>query len=61
MWFYYYMDDHTRTIYYTETELNENRPDLIFLGMSKNPDPRMAVAVFMQKHLLLGGYKIRPL
>lgn len=61
MWRYYYMDDHTRTIFYTETELDEERPDLVFVGMSQNPNPKMAVAVFMQKELLPRGYKIRPL
>ncbi|UAT28861.1 hypothetical protein PP753_gp22 [Dinoroseobacter phage vB_DshP-R7L] len=61
MWRYYYMDDHTRTIYHTETELGDDRPDLVFVGMSENPNPKMAVAVFTRKELLPRGYKIRPL
>jgi hypothetical protein len=61
MWRYYYMDDHTRTIFYTETDLGEDRPDLIFVGMSQNPNPKMAVAVFTNQELLPKGFKIRPL
>lgn len=59
-WRYYYMDDHTRTIFYTPIE-QEDRPDLIFMGMSQNPDPRMSVAVWTQDELIPRGYKIRPL
>ena len=60
MWRYYYMDDHTRTIFHTEIE-QEDRHDLVFIGMSKNPNPKMAVAVFVQGDILPRGYKIRPL
>lgn len=59
-WKYYYMDDHTRTIFHTKTDL-EDRYDLIYVGMSKNPNPKMAVAVFTQQDILPRGYKIRPL
>lgn len=58
---YYYMDDHTRTIFYSETDVSEERPDLVFIGMSQNPNHRMAVAVFMQNEPIPRGYKIRPL
>lgn len=58
---YYYMDDHTRTIFYSDTDISEERPDLVFVGMSQNPNPKMAVAVFTQKDLLPVGYKIKPL
>ncbi|CBW47011.1 hypothetical protein [Roseovarius Plymouth podovirus 1] len=61
MWRYYYLDDHTRTVFYTETELGEDRPDLVFVGMSQNPNPRMAVALFVQKDLSPQGYKIKAL
>ena len=60
MWRYYYMDDHTRTVFHTEIEL-EDRPDLVFVGMSQNPNPKMAVAVFVQKDLIQTGYKIKSL
>lgn len=58
---YYYMDDQTRTIFYSDTDVSEERPDLVFVGMSQNPNPKMAVAVFTQKDLLTVGYKIKPL
>lgn len=58
---YYYLDDHTRTIFYTEQELGEDRPDLILFGQSQNPNPRMAVAVMIQGDLNRQGYKIKPL
>ena len=58
---YYYMDDHTRTIFYTEEELGEDRPDLILFGQSKNPNPRMAVSVMVQHDINRQGYKIKPL
>lgn len=59
-WRYYYMDDHTRTIFYTPIE-QEDRHDLIFMGMSQNPDPRMPVAVWTQDDPTPRGYKIKPL
>ena len=58
---YYYMDDFTRTIFYSDTDVSEERPDLVFVGMSQNPNPKMAVAVFTQKDSLPVGYKIKPL
>ena len=61
MWRYYYLDDHTRTIFYSETDVGEDRPDLIFAGMSQNPNPKMAVAVMVQGDLNKQGYKIKAL
>lgn len=61
MWRYYYMDDHTRTIFHTSVELGEDRPDLVFVGMSENPNPKMAVSVFVRGDLIPRGYKIRSL
>lgn len=58
---YYYMDDHTRTIFYSDTDVSEDRLDLVFIGMSQNPNPKMAAAVFTQKDLNTQGYKIKPL
>jgi len=57
---YYYMDDLTRVIFYSDIELLD-RPDLIFVGMSQNPNPKMAVAIFVQDEKVPMGYKIRPL
>lgn len=57
---YYYQDDHTRTIFYTDTE-QEDRHDLIFVGSSVNPNHKMAVAVMVQNDLIPMGFKIRPL
>ena len=59
-WRYYYLDDHTRTIFYSDTE-QEDRPDLVFVGMSQNPNPRMAAAVFTQKDIIPQGYKVKAL
>lgn len=61
MWRYYYMDDHTRTIFYSDTDVGEDRPDLVFVGMSQNPNPRMAVAVFVQNELVPQGFKVKAL
>jgi len=58
---YYYMDDLTRSILYSEEDISEDRPDLIFIGMSQNPNPKMAVAIFTQPDSVHQGYKIRPL
>lgn len=57
---YYYYDDHTRTVFWSETE-TEDRPDLIFLGSSVNPNKRMAVAAFTHKMDKPWGWKIREL
>lgn len=61
MWRYYYMNDETRTIYYSETELGAEHQDLVFIGMSQNPNPKMAVSVFVQNDLIPMGYKILPI
>lgn len=60
MWRYYYIDDTTQTIFYSETE-QEDRYDLIYVGMSKNPNPKIAVAMFTQQDSIPRGYKIRPI
>lgn len=60
MWRYYYLQDETKTIFHSETELGEENLDLIFVGMSQNPNPKMAVAVFVQGDLIPRGYKIKP-
>jgi len=57
---YYYYDDDTRTVFWTETE-TEDRPDLIFLGSSENPNKKMAVAAFTYKDEKPWGHRIREL
>lgn len=57
---YYYFDEKTRTVYHS-TELVEDRPDLMFMGSSLNPNHRMTVAVMAQDLDQVFGYKIRPL
>lgn len=57
---YYYFDEHTRTVFHSE-ELVEDRPDLIFLGSSLNPNKRMTVATMVQDLDQAHGYKIKPL
>lgn len=57
---YYYMDDQAQTIYYSDTEVTD-RPDLIFVTMSKNPNPKAAMSLVVQHDALRSGYKIKPL
>lgn len=57
---YYYMDDHTRTIFWSE-ELQEDRPDLIYLDASPNQNKKMAAAAITRRDPRPSGYKIRPL
>lgn len=57
---YYYYDEQTRTVFHSE-ELVEDRPDLIFLGSSLNPNKRMTVATMVQSMDRPHGYKIKPL
>lgn len=57
---YYYYDDLTRIVYWSEEE-NEERPDLFFLGSSLNPNKKMAVAAFTYKMEKPWGHRIEPL
>lgn len=57
---FYYYDDDSRTVYHHD-ELVEDRPDLIFLGSSMNPNKQMTVAVMFQGRELGAVGKIRPL
>ncbi len=59
---YYVIDEPSRTIFWTEDESAlEDRPDLVFIGSSTNPNKRMAVAVFVQNDDQDFGYKIKQL
>lgn len=57
---YYYYEDHTRTIFWSET-FDENLTQFIFLGSSMNPNKRMAVAAFTHKMGNPKGWKIKQL
>lgn len=57
---YYYLDDHTRTILYSETE-TDDRPDLIFLGSSMNQNHRMTATVLVKEFTQPIGFKMKPL
>jgi len=57
---YYFCMDNSRIIFWSEI-LIENRPDLIFLGSSLNPNKKMAVAVFTKNSEYNQGYQIKPL
>lgn len=57
---FYYFDENTRTVYHS-TELVEDRPDLMFMGSSLNPNHRMTVAVMVKDLDQVHGYKIKPL
>jgi len=58
--YFYYFDEKTRTVYHS-TELVEDRPDLMFMGSSLNPNHRMTVAVMAKDLDQVHGYKIMPL
>lgn len=57
---YYLYDDETKIIYYGE-DLPENWDNLIFLGVSDNPKPAMAGAVFMKSGKVAEGFRLKPL
>lgn len=57
---YYYFDEKTRTVFHS-SELVEDRPDLMFMGSSLNPNHRMTVAVMAQDLDQVYGYTIKPL
>lgn len=57
---YYYYDDDTRTVFWSETEVSD-RPDLVFINSSTNPNKKMAVATFTQMSMKPMGWKIKQL
>ena len=57
---YYYYQEETRTVFYSP-ELVEDRPDLMMMGSSMNPNHRMTVAVMAKDMDQVFGYKIKPL
>jgi len=57
---YYYYQEETRTVFYSP-ELVEDRPDLMMMGSSMNPNHRMTVAVMAKDMDQMFGYKIKPL
>lgn len=58
---YYYFQTETRTVFYS-SEFIEDRPDLMFMGSSMNPNHKMTVAVMAQNFMdQVYGYKIKPL
>lgn len=59
-WKYYYLNENAKTVYFSSIE-QQDRDDLTFLGKSKNPNPKMAVAVFTQNNTNQSGYKIKLL
>lgn len=56
---YYYFDPDSSTVFYSSTE--EDRPDLINLGSSVNPNKRMAITVKLKPMGEVSGYTIKPL
>ncbi len=57
---YYYFQEETRTVFYSPL-LVEDRPDLMMMGSSMNPNHRMTVAVMVKDMDQVFGYKIKPL
>lgn len=56
---YYFCDDATLVVYYSD-EMTE-RTDLVYLGVSDNPNPKMAMAAFTQQGKIKSGYRIQEL
>lgn len=61
---HYLYDDETQLIYHTEGKgepIPEDRPGLIYVGSSINPDKKQAVAFLMRIGKVKAGYSLRPL
>lgn len=56
---YYFYHDATRVIYFSENYPND--PDMIYIGTSDNPNPKMAAAVFMRNNSVTSGFTIREM
>ncbi len=57
---FYFFDEKRRIVYHSNT-LIDDRPDLIFLGSSINPNKQMAVATFVKGSDQEHGYTIKQL
>ena len=57
---YYLYDDKTKIIYHGK-ELPLSWGELIFLGLSDNPNPAMAAAVFLKDSKIYTGFRLRPM
>lgn len=58
---FFYLEDTSSTIFWSETE-HEDRPDLIFLGSSMNPNIRMTASVMAKSQLnRQDSWKVKPL
>lgn len=57
---YYYLDDNTRIVYWTETE-QEDRHDLILLGQSDNQNKKMALALMTKDQPDPSNWRLREL
>lgn len=60
---HYLYDENTMVIYYTTNGENEEVPtdnNLIYLGTSDNPKPRVAAAFFMRDSSAKTGFSIKP-
>jgi hypothetical protein len=57
---YYLYDDKNKIIYHGE-ELPANWGNLIYLGISNNPKPAMAGAVFLKNAAHPQGFRLKPM
>lgn len=57
---YYLYDDKTKIIYHGNN-LPASWGDLIFLGLSDNPNPAMAAAVFLKDGKISEGFRLRSM
>lgn len=56
---YYFYNDTTRIIYHSKEYQTDQ--DLIYLGTSDNPNPKMAAAVFISNGSIKAGFTIKEL
>ena len=56
--FNYYFQEKNNIIWYCKKEI-QNKPDLLFIGESDNPNKAMAAGIFMQKIGKTSGYSLK--
>ncbi|MCA1800276.1 MAG: hypothetical protein LC687_06605 [Actinobacteria bacterium] len=56
---YYFVEDATLTVYVVDNI--EEGGGWVYIGTSDNPNPKMAVAAFVQSGRITQGYTIRQL
>lgn len=55
---YYFYNDATKIVWYSNN-MPENSTDIIYIGTSDNPNPRMAAGIFMRNIDGGTGYRVK--